>query len=150
MTFPFPHILTNTFSCIFDDSHPDRCEVIPHCGLDLHFLDDEWCWASFHVSVAPLYVFFGKNVYSVPLPNFETDFFFFLLLSCSSLCCAAAMLSRLTFCDPMDCSPPGSSVRGIFQARMLEWVAVSFSRVSSQYKNWISVSCISCFSRQTL
>ena len=33
-----------------------------------------------------------------------------------------------TLCDPMDCSPPGSSVHGILQARMLEWVAISFSR----------------------
>ena len=31
------------------------------------------------------------------------------------------------FCNPMDCSPPGSSVYGIFQARILEWVAISFS-----------------------
>ena len=36
--------------------------------------------------------------------------------------------SCLTLCDPMDCSPPGSSVHGIFQARILEWVAISFSR----------------------
>ena len=35
-----------------------------------------------------------------------------------------------TFCNPMDCSPPGSSVHGILQARILEWVAVPFSRVS--------------------
>ena len=147
--FPFsPHPHQHLFSWC----HPDRCEVIPHCGLDLHFLHDEWCWASFHLSVAPLYVFFGKNVYSVPLPNFESFFFFFFfwLLSCSSLCCAAAVLSCPTFYNPMDWSPPGSSVRGIFQARMLEWVAISFSRVSSQHKNWISVSCISCISRQTL
>ena len=34
----------------------------------------------------------------------------------------------LTLCDPMDCSPPGSSVHGIFQARILEWGAISFSR----------------------
>ena len=40
--------------------------------------------------------------------------------------------SCLTLCNPMDCSLPGSSVRGIFQARVLEWVAVSFSRRSSQ------------------
>ena len=40
--------------------------------------------------------------------------------------------SRPTLCDPMDCSPPGSSVHGILQARMLEWVAISFSRRSSQ------------------
>ena len=33
-----------------------------------------------------------------------------------------------TLCDPMDCSPPGSSVNGIFQARILEWVASSSSR----------------------
>ena len=33
----------------------------------------------------------------------------------------------LTLSDPMDCSPPGSSVRGIFQARVLEWVAIAFS-----------------------
>ena len=33
-----------------------------------------------------------------------------------------------SFCDPMDCSPPGSSVHGILQARILEWVAISFSK----------------------
>ena len=37
-----------------------------------------------------------------------------------------------TLCDPVDCSPPGSSVHGIFQARILEWVAISSSRGSSQ------------------
>ena len=36
-----------------------------------------------------------------------------------------------TLCDPMDCSPPGSSVHGFLQARILEWVAISFSRGSS-------------------
>ena len=39
--------------------------------------------------------------------------------------------SCTTLCDPMDCSPPGSSVHGIFQARVLERVAISFSRRSS-------------------
>ena len=34
-----------------------------------------------------------------------------------------------TLCDPMDCSPPGSSVRGVFQATTLEWGAISFSRI---------------------
>ena len=37
----------------------------------------------------------------------------------------------LTLCDPMDCSPPGSSVHGILQARIVEWVAISSSRGSS-------------------
>ena len=45
-----------------------------------------------------------------------------------------------TLCDPMDCSPPGSSVHGIFQARVLEWVAISFSRRSSRPRNRTQVS----------
>ena len=43
--------------------------------------------------------------------------------------------SCLTLCDPMDCSPAGSSVHGILQARILEWVAISFSRGSSRPRN---------------
>ena len=50
--------------------------------------------------------------------------------------------SCLTLCDPMDCSPPGSSVHGIFQAIVLEWIAISFSRVSSQPRDQTQVSCI--------
>ena len=45
---------------------------------------------------------------------------------------AEKLLSRVRLSDPMDCSLPGSSVYGIFQARILEWVAISFSRRSSQ------------------
>ena len=44
-------------------------------------------------------------------------------------------------CDPMDCSPPVSSVHGILQARILEWVAISFSTGSSRPKDWTWVSC---------
>ena len=40
--------------------------------------------------------------------------------------------SCLTLCNPMDCSPPGSSIHGIFQARILEWIAILFSRASFQ------------------
>ena len=47
-----------------------------------------------------------------------------------------------TLWDPMDCSLPGSSVHGIFQARVLEWVAISFSRVSSQPRDQTQVSHI--------
>ena len=50
--------------------------------------------------------------------------------------------SCLTLCDPMDCSLPGSSVHGISQARILEWVAISYSRVSSWPRDQICVSCI--------
>ena len=51
------------------------------------------------------------------------------------------MLSRFsscpTLCNPMNCIPPGSSVHGILQARILEWVAIPFSRGSSPYKDQI-------------
>ena len=47
-----------------------------------------------------------------------------------------------TLCNPMDCSLPGSTIRGIFQARILEWVAISFSRGSCQLKDQTHVSCI--------
>jgi len=47
-----------------------------------------------------------------------------------------------TLCYPIDCNPPGSSVHGIFQARILVWVAISFSRGSSGPRDWTQVSCI--------
>ena len=50
--------------------------------------------------------------------------------------------SCLTLCDPMDCSPPGSSVHGILQARILEWVAIPFSMVSSRRRDRTQVSLI--------
>ena len=56
-------------------------------------------------------------------------------------------------CDPMDCSPPGSSVHRISWARILEWVAISFSRGSSQPRGQTHVSfvpCVSCICRQIL
>ena len=46
---------------ILDHNHSDWCEMGPHCGFDLHFSDNEWCWASFHVFVSHLYVFFGER-----------------------------------------------------------------------------------------
>ena len=52
---------------------------------------------------------------------------------CVCVCvCVLIAQSRPTLCNPMDCSPPGYSVRGILQAWILEWIAVSFSRGSSQ------------------
>ena len=54
------------------------------------------------------------------------------------------------FCNAMDCSPPGSSVRGIFQARILAWVAVPSSRISFQPRDRTRVSCVSCIGRWVL
>ena len=46
------------------------------------------------------------------------------------------------FCNPLDCSPPGSFIHGIFQARILEWVAISFFKGSSPPTDWTPASCI--------
>ena len=53
-------------------------------------------------------------------------------------------------CNPMDCSLPDSSFHGILQAKILEWVAIPFSRGSSQHRDQIRVSYISCVGRQLL
>ena len=72
------------------------------------------------------------------------------LSTCSWKCQGISLLSSLkvkvtqsclTLCNPMDCSPPGSSVHGILQAKVLEWVAILFSRGSSQPGDWTQVSC---------
>ena len=55
-----------------------------------------------------------------------------------------------TLCDPMDCGLPGSSVRGILQERILEWVAISYSRGSSWLRDRTLVSYMSCTGRRIL
>ena len=56
--------------------------------------------------------------------------------------CSEVAQSCTTLCNPVDCSPPGSSVHGILQARILQWVAISFPRGSSRPRAWTRVSCI--------
>ena len=60
----------------------------------------------------------------------------------SSIVVALVAQSYPTLWHPMDCSPPGSSVHGILQARILEWVAIPFSRGSSRPRDGTWVSCI--------
>ena len=58
--------------------------------------------------------------------------FFFQKTLCNSLCGRACAQLYLSLCDPMDCSPPGSSACGILQARTPEWVAISYSKFAVQ------------------
>ena len=71
--------------------------------------------------------FFPDKYLEVELLGYRRD-------ACTQLC--------LTLCDPMDCSPPCSSVHGIFQERVMEGVAISFSRESSPPRDQTCVSCI--------
>ena len=84
--------------------------------------------------------------------NFYSYFLHFYNLSTWNLFCVRGLVnwSRSVVSNslrPHDCSPPGFSIHGIFQARILEWVAISFSRGSSQPRNRTQVSCIAgrCF-----
>ena len=63
---------------------------------------------------------------------------------------AKSFQSCLTLWDPMDCSPLSSSVYGVLQARMLEWVATPCSRGSSPPRDWTQVSGVSCTGRWVL
>ena len=67
----------------------------------------------------------------------------------SVIACVCAQ-SCLIFCDPMDCRSPGSSVHGISQAGILEWVAISFSRGSSWPRDWTCISYVCCTGRWIL
>ena len=73
--------------------------------------------------------------YTITRSKFRYDCKFVLLLLLVTKSCP-------TLCNPMDCSLPGSSVCGISQARILEQVSISFSKVSSWPKDWTYISCI--------
>ena len=84
-----------------------------------------------------LYIMRGKRK---TLLNLKSVSLVFTDLLCVCVSC-------LTLCNLVDCSPLGSSIHGIFQSRILEWAAISFSRGSSQPRDQIHVSCISCFGK---
>lgn len=67
--------------CIFDNSYSNRYETLSYRGFDMHFPDDQWCYAPFHVSVGHLYIFYGKVSMQFLCP-FLIKLFIFLLLSC--------------------------------------------------------------------
>ena len=66
------------------------------------------------------------------------------------MCACAQSLSHVALCNPMNCSPPGSPVHGIFQMRILDWVTISYSRGSSWLKDQTHISCVFCIGRKVL
>ena len=83
-------------------------------------------------------MFFYHNIWLWFRKNWVTDILWKNILT---LCVSVVQLCP-TLCDPVDCSPPGSSMHGILQARILEWVAMPSSRGSSPPKDQTSVSHI--------
>ena len=103
------------------------------------------------VLIVYLYVFLEKCLF-ISLVYFSLELFVFIVLNTSPLsyvpCCAKSLQSTLY--DPMDHSLPGSSVRGILPARILEWIAMPSSRGSSQARDWTCVSYVSCIGGRVL
>ena len=81
--------------------------------------------------------------------RYQTFFLVLEILEFIGACvCDKSLLSCLTLCNPMDCSLPASSVHGILQARILEWVAMPSSRGSSLPRDRTHVSYVSCIGGQ--
>ena len=87
------------------------------------------------------------NLISLPLSWNDLLWYYFRYLSplivLFSVICGGSLVAQscLTLCDPMDCSLPGFSVYGILQARILDWVTISFSRGTSWPRDQTQVSC---------
>ena len=81
----------------------------------------------------------------------HTEKWFILTMDLFIVCAHTQSFSRVwLFCNPVDCSSPGSSVHGISQARILEWGAISYFRNSSWPWDWTHLSCISFLGRWIL
>ena len=85
---------------------------------------------------------FIEPIFACNIPLVSPIFLKRYLGGLESVSASEVAQSCLTLCDPMDCNLPGSSVHGIFQARIPELVAISFSRGSSQPRDWTWVSLI--------
>ena len=89
---------------LFDEGHSDQCEVTSHCGFDLHFSNNEWCWASFHVFVSHLCVL--EKCLFRPFSTFWLGclLFWHLLLNWapwSYLCPLQSILNRIAWMIPL-------------------------------------------------
>ena len=121
---------------------------------------DHWSlWRNMVFLVLPTVFCFNFPLFEVNIviPGFgicicliipQPSIFSFSILFCTNVC--VCVLSHVRLCNPVDCSPPSSSVHGIFQARILGWGAISFSRGSSHPRDWTHVSCIAWIGRQIL
>ena len=99
-------------------------------------------WACWNICIDffPLAVLeSGISVGKMAYQTLENESIETLLLKGMCVCISLSVVSDS--CDPTDCSPPGSSVHGISQVRILEWVGISFSRGSSRPRDWTWVSC---------
>ena len=113
-------------------------------------------WDSPGKSTGGVYHFLFQGIQSwidIKFAEFQWNLIFyneFYVKYALVLCCAKSLQSCPTPCDSMDSNPPGSSVHEIFQARILEGIAISSSRRSSWPKDQTCISYVSCIVNQVL
>ena len=105
---------------------------IPYFGFILH----SPVYRESKKSPYPRFIFSGKSTEK------EVNWFQLVHMNTFKPITVARKVDHRCLCNPVDCSLPGSSIYGIFQARILEWVVISFSRRSSQPRDWTRVSHI--------
>ena len=108
-----------------------------HCSKSKTTLIFPYFWYSLRPSTGKMIQFWVKIE--------QMNFTLFLLF-----CSAKLLQVRPALCDLVDCNPPGSSVHGILQARILEWVLIPSSTGASQPRDQTQVSYVSCTGRQVL
>ena len=109
------------------------------------FLLNSWPF-SYWLNIVP-YMFWLSPVFNVRYKYFYSVAWLYVKFSMHRV--SRSVVSK-TLCDPMDCSPPGSSVHGILQARILKWVSISSFRGSSWPRDWTHLSYVSCIGRWVL
>ena len=116
----------------------------PTIALDNEHLDENHLLCTFELTCFPFYFFLGV------LPRI-TEYDFEVHVYKRRICVFAKLpQSCPALCDPTDHSPPDSSVHGILQERILEWLAIPSSRGSSQSRDQTYISYVSCIDRWIL
>ena len=138
-------LVTENMRSCFPDHDMKLMTVGPHQNLDFGFRNT-------HVIDCPLQ---GKrdmihilllmvyNLIQTNVINKDSFLIFRTLCVCIYMCVLVAQ-SCPALCNSMDCNLPGSSVHGLFQARIMEQVVISYSRGSSQPRDQTCISCVSC------
>ena len=132
------HRVTKSWTRLNNNNTTEQQQHILYPHLDL---SRWWVWQHFsspaHWSIQPWR--FQLHILRKEYPVNQMHFVILMVLTLY-VCWIAYSCPPL--CDPLDCSPPASSVHGISQARMLEWVAIPSSRRSAWPRDWTQVSCI--------
>ena len=138
----FHSLLTHSFICYIFRPQWQRTELII-------FLVHGILWTQIKFPLSLLFIFSLCPFPTHGHPLLSTTFNMWSNIPPCQICAKLLQWCPI-LCGPTDCSPPGSSVHGIFQARILEWVAVPSSKRSSQPRDKTHISYVSCIGRRVL